>query len=743
MSEEKAAVGARAYGASDHSAALAPLFSSLHAIHPDAPTDEIARAYEVAAHAHRHQKRKSGEPYITHPLAVAMILADLGMMPATLVAALLHDTVEDTEYSLELLRKDFGDEVAGLVDGVTKLDRVTFGKAAEAETVRKMVVAMARDIRVLVIKLADRLHNARTWKYVSTETAERKARETLEIYAPLAHRLGMNAIKWELEDLAFGALYPKMYDEISRLVADRAPSRESFLTSVIATVKEDLGESKIEATVTGRPKHYYSVYQKMIVRGRDFADIYDLVGIRILVDDVRDCYAALGVIHTRWNPIPGRFKDYIAMPKFNLYQSLHTTVIGPDGKAVEIQIRTYDMHRRAEYGIAAHWKYKQDADEDVEKTDEDNHDMAWLRQLHEWQRETEDPGEFLESLRFDLNSAEVFVFTPKGDVVALPQGATPVDFAYSVHTEVGHRCVGARVNSRLVPLESKLQNGDVIEIFTNKSESAGPSRDWLNFVKSARARSKIKAWFTKERREEAIENGKDAIARQLRKQGLPLQRLLSGEALIGLAHELRYSDVTALYAAVGDGHLSAASVVTRLVQSIGSDDAHPEDIPEAIPLTRMAHARGGDPGVRVKGLDDIWVKLAKCCTPVPGDQIMGFVTRGSGVSVHRTDCINAQDLVKSQPDRTVEVTWAPTGQSVFLVNIQVEALDRARLLSDVTRTLSDQHVNILSAAVHTTKDRIAYSRFTFEMADPSHLDAVLQSVRGISGVYDVYRVTNL
>lgn len=743
MSEEQAAVIARTESASGNSAVLAPLLASLHAIHPDAPTAEIERAYQVAGHAHRHQKRKSGEPYITHPLAVAVILADLGMQAPTLVAALLHDTVEDTDYSLERLRKEFGEEVAGLVDGVTKLDRVTFGKAAEAETVRKMVVAMARDIRVLVIKLADRLHNARTWKYVSTETAERKARETLEIYAPLAHRLGMNAIKWELEDLAFGALYPKMYEEISRLVADRAPSRESFLASVIETVKEDLGEAKISATVTGRPKHYYSVYQKMIVRGRDFADIYDLVGIRILVEDVRDCYAALGVIHTRWNPIPGRFKDYIAMPKFNLYQSLHTTVIGPDGKAVEIQIRTYDMHRRAEYGIAAHWKYKQDGGKPGLATDEDNHDMLWLRQLHEWQRETEDPGEFLESLRFDLSSAEVFVFTPKGDVVALPQGATPVDFAYSVHTEVGHKCVGARVNSRLVPLESKLQNGDVIEIFTNKSESAGPSRDWLNFVQSARARSKIKAWFTKERREEAIDHGKEAIAKQLRKQGLPLQRLLSGEALIGLAHELRYADVTALYAAVGDGHISAVSVVSRLVQRIGSEDAHPEDIPESIPLTRMSHARAGDPGVRVKGVDDVLVKLAKCCTPVPGDEIMGFVTRGNGVSVHRVDCLNAEDLVRSQPARTVEVTWAPTDQSIFLVNIQVEALDRARLLSDVTRTLSDQHVNILSAAVHTTRDRIAYSRFTFEMADPSHLDSVLQSVRGISGVYDVYRVTNL
>jgi len=745
MSEPKAVKeGRTASATADHTAALAPLLASLHAIHPTAPVEEIERAYAVAAHAHRHQKRKSGEPYITHPLAVALLLADLGMTTPTLVAALLHDTVEDTEYSLEQLRKDFGDEVASLVDGVTKLDKVTFGKAAEAETVRKMVVAMARDIRVLVIKLADRLHNARTWKYVSTESAQRKARETLDIYAPLAHRLGMNAMKWELEDLAFAALYPKMYEEISRLVAERAPSRESFIAGVIETVKTDLNDAKIKSSVTGRPKHYYSVYQKMIVRGRDFADIYDLVGIRILVDDVRDCYAALGAIHTRWNPIPGRFKDYIAMPKFNLYQSLHTTVIGPEGKAVEIQIRTFEMHKRAEYGIAAHWKYKQlGTDSSAAANGDDPHDMDWLRQLHEWQRETEDPGEFLESLRFDLNSAEVFVFTPKGDVIALPSGSTPVDFAYSVHTEVGHRCVGARVNSRLVPLESKLQNGDVVEIFTNKSPSAGPSRDWLNFVQSGRARSKIKAWFTKERRDEAIENGKDAIAKQLRKQGLPLQRLLSGETLIGLAHELRYVDVSSLYAAVGDGHVSAASIVSRLVQSVGVEETHAEEVSAVIPHGKISRARAGDPGVRVKGLDDILVKLAKCCTPVPGDPILGFVTRGSGVSVHRTDCINLQALVQSQPDRTVEVTWAPTGQSLFLVNIQVEALDRARLLSDVTRTLSDQHVNILSAAVHTTRDRIAYSRFTFEMADPSHLDAVLQSVRGIEGVYDAYRVTNL
>jgi GTP diphosphokinase / guanosine-3',5'-bis(diphosphate) 3'-diphosphatase len=718
------------FGSRERTAILDPIFKSVRAIHPKADVRDIERAYLVAEKAHAGQLRKSGDPYITHPVAVTGILADLGMTPPTLVAALLHDTVEDTPYSLDQLREDFGEEVASLVDGVTKLDKVTFGEAAEAETVRKMVVAMARDIRVLVIKLADRLHNARTWKFVASESAERKARETLEIYAPLAHRLGMNTLKWELEDLSFSTLYPKMYEEIVRLVAERAPSRDAFIDQVIEAVSDDLKEAKVKASVTGRPKHYYSVYQKMIVRGRDFADIYDLVGIRVLVDSVRDCYAALGAIHARWSPVPGRFKDYVAMPKFNMYQSLHTTVIGPEGKPVEIQIRTQEMHQRAEYGIAAHWKYKQGAG--------GSSDMLWLRQLLDWQRETEDPGEFLESLRFDLSAGEVFVFTPKGAVIALPAGATPVDFAYSVHTEVGHRCVGARVNGRLVPLESTLNNGDTVEIFTSKSPGAGPSRDWATFVTSARARNKIRQWFSKERREEAVELGKEAIAKALRKQNLPLQRLLSGEAIVALAHELRHPDVSALYAAVGEGHISAASIVSKLVQTVGDEI---EDVIE--PIASRAPSRGGDAGVTVVGVDDVWVKLAKCCTPVPGDSILGFVTRGNGVSVHRLDCINAKNLVENQSDRVVPVEWAPTSSTVFLVNIQVEALDRARLLSDVTRVLSDHHVNILSAAVNTTRDRIAFSRFTFEMADPTHLDAVLKAVRTVEGVYDVYRVTTL
>jgi GTP diphosphokinase / guanosine-3',5'-bis(diphosphate) 3'-diphosphatase len=733
----------------DTNPVLEPLLRVVRSTHPKADVSMIERAYATAELAHQGQLRKSGDPYITHPLAVTTILAELGMDPATLVAALLHDTVEDTAYSLEALTGDFGDEVAMLVDGVTKLDKVTYGEAAQAETVRKMVVAMARDIRVLVIKLADRLHNARTWRYVSESSARRKARETLEIYAPLAHRLGMNTIKWELEDLSFAILYPKVYDEIVRLVAERAPARDEYLATVREVVQADLATARIKAVVTGRPKHYYSVYQKMIVRGRDFEEIYDLVAVRVLVDSVRDCYAVLGALHARWNPVPGRFKDYIAMPKFNMYQSLHTTVIGPQGRPVEIQIRTQAMHRRSEYGVAAHWKYKEDTPGDASsraqtgrKRDSGQvNDMAWLRQLLEWQRETSDPSEFLDSLRFEIGAGEVYVFTPKGSVIALPSGSTSVDFAYAVHTEVGHHCIGGRVNGRLVPLESPLENGDVVEILTSKADGAGPSRDWLTFVKSPRARNKIRQWFSKERRDEAIDDGKDAIAKAMRKQGLPLQRLMTHETLAGLATELRYPDISSLYAAVGDGHVSAQHVVGRLVTSLGGEQGASEDLAEATtPSAAMRRPRSSDSGVVVVGTADVWIKLARCCTPVPGDPIIGFVTRGSGVSVHRSDCTNAESLL-SQPERLVDVEWAPSAGSLFLVQLQVEALDRSRLLSDVTRVLSDQHVNILSASVHTSRDRVAVSRFTFEMGDPGHLDHVISAVRKIDGVFDVYRIT--
>ncbi|WP_430646354.1 RelA/SpoT family protein [Agromyces sp. GXS1127] len=711
--------------------------------HPKADLSVIERAYTVAERAHEGQKRRSGEPYITHPIAVAQILADLGIGSKAVAAALLHDTVEDTAYTLDQLRADFGDEIAMLVDGVTKLDKVKYGDSTQAETVRKMIVAMSKDIRVLIIKLADRLHNARTWGFVPAASASRKATETLEIYAPLAHRLGIQTIKWELEDLSFAVLYPKLYAEIESLVKQRTPQREEYVQSVIDLVSDDLKSARIRGKVVGRPKQYYSIYQKMIVRGRDFDDIYDLVGIRILVNSVRDCYAVLGSIHARWTPVPGRFKDYIATPKFNLYQSLHTTVIGPKGRPVEIQIRTHDMHQRAEYGVAAHWKYKErmaagHVDGGTTKGDAD---MAWLAHISDWQAETADPGEFLDSLRFEIGAKEVYVFTPKGRVIGLPAGATPVDFAYAVHTEVGHRTMGAKVNGRLVPLESELVSGDVVEVFTSKNPDSGPSKDWLNFVKSPRARSKIRQWFTKERRDEAIEHGRDAIARAMRKQNLPLQKLMSQESFAEVAAQLRYDDVSALYAAVGEGHVSTQSVIEKVIALVRDvDDADEPELP-AIPVRSRPLPRTSDSGVLVRGAPDILVKIARCCTPVPGDDIIGFITRGSGVSVHQASCHNVQSLLR-EPDRMIDVEWAPSSKSVFLVQIQIEALDRAGLLSDVTRVLSEHHVNILSANVSTSADRLAISRFVFEMGDTTHLDRVLNAVRRIDAVYDVYRVSD-
>jgi len=715
---------------------LLAVINSLLAYHPASSTEHVIKGFKYADYFHQTQNRRSGEPYITHPVAVAGILADLGMTEPTIIAALLHDTVEDTDYSIEQLEHDFGKEIADLVDGVTKLDRVKFGNTSAAETVRKMVVAMARDIRVLVIKLADRLHNMRTLSHLPADKQEQKARETLEIYAPLAHRLGMNAIKWELEDLSFGTLYPKMYDEIARLVDQQASARNEYLDSILSAVAEDLKEVGLEAEVSGRPKHFYSIYQKMIVRGRDFQDIYDLNGIRILVDSIQDCYATLGIVHNHWNPVPGRFKDYIAMPKFTMYQSLHTTVIGPGGKPVEFQIRTHEMHRAAEYGVASHWRYKQSNVAGKSGPD----DLGWVRQLLDWQRETEDPGEFLDSLRDDLGVSEVYVFTPKGEVVSLPQGSTPIDFAYCVHTEVGNRCVGARINGKLAPLDTTLNNGDTIEVITNKSDSAGPSQDWLNVAVSARAKSKIRAWFSKERREEAIESGKEQIVRAMKKQGVPL-RLLTNSMLATLATDSHYADVSALYAAVGEGHLGAQTVVTRLLHSHGGEEGLTEDASELITPGAIVSRRisKSEPGVTVIGAADTWIKLSRCCTPVPGDPVFGFVTRGSGISVHRTDCVNAESL-QEQSERVVEVQWTPGKGSVYLVNIQVEALDRSRLLSDVTKTLSDQHVNILNASVTTNRDRVALSRFTFEMADPSHLNQILRAVRSVDGVFDAYRV---
>lgn len=737
---------------------LLPIMQACRNHHPDEDLSILERAYRRAVIQHSSQRRKSGEPYIIHPLAVAQILADLGMGPLVVAAGLLHDTVEDTDYTLDECRAEFGDTVTGLVDGVTKLSKMEYGDSAQAETIRKMVVAMSRDVRVLVVKLSDRVHNARTWRYVKSSSAQKKARETLDVYAPLANRLGMNAIKTELEELSFKVLYPKIYNEIVVLVARRAGQRDVYLAQILAEINEDLDAQHIKAYVTGRPKDYFSIYQKMIVRGHDFANIYDLVGVRIIVDTIRDCYAALGAVHARWSPVPGRFKDYIAMPKLNMYQSLHTTVVGPGGKPVEIQIRTWDMHRRAEFGIAAHWKYKENGQagralstpdkSDLKRGSDDNQELSeadnlkWIQQLADWTSETPDSNEFLGSLKEDLGAAEVYVFTPKGKIVSLPASATPVDFAYAVHTEVGHRTMGARVNGRLVPLDTKLENGDTVEVLTSKSDNAGPSRDWLSFVKSPKARNKIRQWFSKERRTEAIEEGRDELTRAMRKRNLPIGTLLTTQALVGVADELNFPNPDAVFAAIGDGQISTQNVIAHLIKDAGSDEVDEEVEQEALPLRAVENAKKktSSLGVSVKGVDDVWVKLARCCMPVPGDRIVGFITRNQGVSVHRADCQNMIDLQRRQPERVVDVAWTST-KGLFMVRIQVEALDRQHLLSDVTRVLADHGVNILSGSQATGSDRVAISQFSFEMADPQHLNRLLAAVRKIDGVFDVYRVT--
>ncbi len=727
---------------------IEPLIRAVRAHHPRANTAEIERAYRTAAKWHEGQKRKSGESYVTHPVAVATILAEIGMTPPTLVAALLHDTVEDTGYTLDALSEEFGPEIAAMVDGVTKLDRIRYGASAQSETLRKMIVAMSRDIRVLLIKLGDRLHNARTWKYVASESAKGKARETLEIYAPLAHRLGMNTIKWELEELSFQTLYPDIYEEIDRLVGERTPEREVYLSDVIGQLEEDLRHARIKGTVSGRPKHHYSIYQKMIVRGKQFDEIYDLVAVRVLVDSVKDCYAVLGAAHARWNPIPGRFKDYIAMPKFNLYQSLHTTVVGPGGRPVELQIRTREMHERAEFGVAAHWRYKQSAATSQAEPDRmsPKEQMDWVRLLVEMEKETGDPEEFLDSLRYEIAGDEVYVFTPRGQVIVLPPGSTPVDFAYAVHTEVGHGTVGARVNGRLVALDTKLESGDSVEVITAQQGKGAPSQDWLKFVASSRAKSKIKSWFQRERREEMIDLGRDHIAKAMKKQNLPLQRLMTHSAVLSIATNMGLKDISALYAAVGENHVSAQHVVNQLVEVLGGDAGTEETLSEAVTpgLTPTSpHASSQDAAVIVSGLssNEVWVKLARCCKPVPGDSIVGFVTRGEGVSIHQESCVNAQHLIETSPERMIEVQWdANQTGSQYLVEVETKALNRPGLLNELSRVFSDHRVDIVSGSMASSSDQIATARFTFGLPGVGYLDQVLSALRRVDGVFEASRV---
>ena len=700
--------------------------------HPDGDRDLILRAFKTAEAGHAGQKRATGDPFIVHPLATTEILAGYGMDAATLAASLLHDIVEDTETTLEEVVADFGEEVAGLIDGVTKLDRIKFSSREEqqAATIRKMAIAMSKDIRVLLIKLADRTHNLRTIHPLRPEKQQRVASETLDVYAPLAHRLGVQEIKHEMEERSFGVLYPKRKRELEDQVRRRAPERETYLEKVIGEVAGALQDAGIDADVSGRPKHLYSIYRKLVATGLAFEEIHDLIGIRIIVPEVRDCYAALGLIHTMWPPVHGRFKDYIAMPKFNLYQSLHTTVVGTDGKPLEVQIRTTEMHDRAEHGIAAHWRYKEGGSGDDE--------LPFVSDLRFLQEESTDPTEFLANLKLDLYQDEVFALTPRGDVITLPAQATPVDFAYRIHTDVGHRCVGAKVNGRLVSLSTELESGDIVEIQTSKAQDAHPSRDWLNFVKSSRAAGKIRQWFTKQRRETALSEGREAVVKAMRREGLPTS---GREAMLEeVAEDLGFDGVENLYVSVGDGRMSAQTVTTRLARRFAPEA--PDEVEVEVLKSLIAPPQRRErtsSGIIVEGLDDVLVRLAQCCNPVPGDAIIGFVTVGRGVSVHRSDCANMGAL-EERAERMIDVAWAADRIESFFVWIQVEALDRPKLLRDVTSVLSELGANIHASSSVVGRDRIAFLRYEVELSDPQLLDRAISDLRTVSGVFDAYRL---
>ncbi len=727
---------------------ITSLLRKVTAYNPEADEELIAGAYATAHAAHKGQVRKSGEPFVYHPLATADILADLHLDSTTIAAAILHDVLEDTEVTKAELGKKFGEELVDIVDGVTKLKRLPSGnlEEAQAESLRKMIVAMSRDVRVIIIKLADRLHNMRTLAYLQRENQLKKATETLEIYAPLAHRLGIYSVKWELEDLAFATLHPRRYEEIKRLVAARRADREEFINATAEELKKHLKEAGVEAEVKGRVKHFYSIYNKMVRRNKEFNEIYDLAGLRIVVDNVRDCYGTIGVVHSAWKPIPGRFKDYIAMPKFNMYQSLHTTVMSNEGKLLEIQIRTREMDTIAEYGIAAHWMYKHGLkDSQVDR-------LTWLKSMMEWQKETTDAADFMESLKGELVADEVYVFTPKGDVMSLPSGATPIDLAYHVHTEVGHRTVGARVNDRIVPLDSELVSGDRVEIITGKALK--PSRDWLAVVQSGRARNKIRQFFNKVDYEDNLSLGREKVRALLKKQRLDKDKVSAG-VWEEVVKSTNYPTVEDMLAAVGLGAISADNVVHRVVEKVrprDEEDAGPGGVgvsrsPALVPLPLPLPGNTGDDGtgeetgVRVVGSSGILTRLARCCSPMPGDDIVGYVSLGRGVVVHSSGCTNARALDARDPERFVEVEWAQGKGRLFTVEILVEALDRMHLLKDVTSTISDAGVSILSARVDTIEDRTALSRFAFKAASLGHVEEIRRKIRSIPDVYDVRRVS--
>lgn len=710
---------------------IGPLVANFRGRQAKAQVALVEKAYRVAAAQHEGQLRESGEAYISHPLAVATIVAEQTQDAVTIAAALLHDVVEDCALTLEEMQRDFPVDVALIVDGVTKLDRIQFpDKAAQqAASMRKLFVAMTKDLRVLIIKLADRLHNMRTLGSKSIEKQHRTAQETLDVYAPLAHRLGMSEMRAQLEDLSFAALHPKRYAEIDQMVWSRTPERELYLTQVIEEVRHRLAQLGIHAEVTGRPKNLWSIYEKMVVKGRPFEEIFDLVGIRVLGGTVKDCYASVGSIHSSWRPVQGRFKDYIAMPKYNSYQSLHTTVVGPQGKLLEVQIRTREMNLRAEFGVAAHWRYKAEPAE-----------LEWLDRIVHWQGELGDPKEFMESLKVDLDQDEVVVFTPKGELISLPSGATPVDFAYAIHTQIGHSCIGAKVDGRLVGLNEKLLSGQTIEIFTAKTASAGPSREWLDWVASPKAVSRIRQWFGREQRDNVMESGQEELENALRVEGLPVQQVMESGAVAAAAKELNYVDVDSLYQALGKQHVLAKVVVARIRKALGVDGEADAQLGRSVRERWGAPRRARSGGVHVEGMDGVLVRLARCCTPVPPDQIVGFNTKGRGISVHRTDCAKAASATGAQAGRVVDVEWDADGGTSFVVSIEVKAYDRTLLLRDVAESLSRHHINILACQTLTGFDQVSKMRFDFEVADPAQLGSALSAIQSIDGVYEVSRI---
>jgi len=727
----------------EQQALLGDLFAVIEEHKADAaePVDrsEIERAFAFACESHADQLRKSGEDFITHPLGVARICAGLRLDTATLCAALLHDTVEDTSASLDQVSERFGDEIAQLVDGVTKLTGITFKSRDErqAENYRKMMVAMASDVRVILIKLADRLHNMRTLDALPKQKQMEKARETLEIFAPLAHRLGIHAIKWELEDLAFATLHPRKYDEIKELVAQQRAERERYVSEAGKFLAGELKKVGIDAEISGRAKHFYSIYTKMTRKGREFNEIFDLTAMRVIVGSVKDCYGAVGIVHSLWKPLPGRFKDFVAMPKANMYQALHTTVIGPEGRPLEIQIRTPEMHELAEYGIAAHVVYK----EGPASGDPGKDKMTWLRQLLEAEKEA-DPAEFLEALKVDLFEDEVFVFTPKGEVKNLSAGSTPLDFAYSIHTDVGHHCVGAKVNGKIVPLHYQLRSGDIVEVLTAK-QGRGPSRDWLKLVRTSRARNKIRAWFQREGREDAERRGREQLAEALRKNGLPHQKLAGSPLFVDVIREMGFRKADDFYIALGQSKISTKVVANKVMQRLKRGEAVEEEPAEGLikgtDETRRRTREATSFGIRVKGVDHVAVRLAKCCRPVPGDRIVGYVSLGRGITVHREDCRNVQALRKA-PERFTEVRWDGDNEASYRVELQVDAWDRTRLLEDLSRTFAEGGINILEA-ICSTKHPMVKNRFVVEVGDTDQLKQCITRLRNLEGVFDAYRIT--